>query len=34
MSDTSFGNKFFGIWLDQSTSEPRLRSALLARAAP
>ena len=25
---------FFGIWLAESTSEPQLRSALLARAAP
>ena len=34
ISDTAFSSKFFDIWLSESTSEPRLRSALLARAAP
>jgi len=34
MGDTAFGSKFFGIWLADSTSEPGLRKALLARAAP
>ena len=34
MGDTAFGSKFFGIWLGEATSEPKLRSALLARAAP
>ena len=34
ISDTAFGDKFFAIWLSESTSEPRLRSALLARATP
>lgn len=32
--DPEFSRLFFGIWLAPSTSEPRLRSALLARAAP
>jgi hypothetical protein len=30
--DPEFSRLFFGIWLAESTSEPRLRSALLARA--
>ena len=29
--DPDFGKMFFGIWLSTSTSEPRLREALLAR---
>lgn len=29
--DPDFGRMFFGIWLSTSTSEPRLREALLAR---
>jgi hypothetical protein len=32
--DTEFSRLFFGIWLAESTSEPSLRTALLARAAP
>ena len=32
--DTEFSRLFFGIWLAESTSEPRLRTALLAKAAP
>lgn len=31
--DPAFAKAFFGIWLSPRTSEPRLRSALLARAA-
>ena len=34
MGDTAFGSRFFGIWLADSTSEPGLRKALLARASP
>ncbi len=34
ISDAAFGDKFFAIWLSESTSEPRLRKALLAGAAP
>ncbi len=34
ISDTAFGSKFFDIWLSVSTSEPKLRNALLARAKP
>ncbi len=34
MGDAAFGSMFFGIWLGEATSEPKLRSALLARAAP
>ncbi|MHB8949851.1 MAG: chalcone isomerase family protein [Rhodoferax sp.] len=34
MADPEFSRLFFGIWLAPSTSEPQLRSALLARAAP
>lgn len=33
VADTEFSRLFFGIWLAESTSEPRLRTALLARAA-
>ena len=33
MGDVAFGTKFFGIWLGEATSEPKLRNALLARAA-
>ena len=33
MGDAAFGTKFFGIWLGEATSEPKLRNALLARAA-
>lgn len=32
--DTEFSRLFFGIWLADTSSEPTLRSALLARAAP
>ena len=32
--DLAFSRLFFGIWLAESTSEPQMRSALLARAAP
>jgi hypothetical protein len=31
--DADFSRLFFGIWLAETTSEPRLRSALLAGAA-
>jgi hypothetical protein len=31
--DVEFSQRFFGIWLAQTTSEPALRSALLAGAA-
>ena len=34
VADPEFSRLFFGIWLSESTSEPRLRTALLARAAP
>jgi len=34
ISDSDFGDKFFDIWLSESTSEPKLRNALLDRAAP
>ena len=34
VTDTEFSRLFFGIWLADSTSEPGLRTALLARAAP
>jgi hypothetical protein len=33
IADSEFSRLFFGIWLAESTSEPRLRSALLAKAA-
>ena len=32
--DTEFSRLFFGIWLSDATSEPRLRAELLARATP
>ena len=32
--DAEFSRLFFGIWLAETTSEPRLRTALLAKAAP
>jgi hypothetical protein len=32
IADADFSRLFFGIWLSTSTSEPKLRSALLARA--
>lgn len=32
--DAEFSRLFFGIWLAPATSEPQLRSQLLARAAP
>ena len=32
--DAAFARMFFGIWLADSTREPELRKALLARAAP
>ena len=34
VEDAAFARAFFGIWLSPSTSEPRLRSALLADSAP
>lgn len=34
IADTEFSRHFFGIWLATWTSEPRLRTALLERAAP
>ncbi len=34
ITDPEFSRLFFGIWLAETTSEPRLRSALLAGAAP
>jgi len=34
VADTEFSRLFFGIWLSDATSEPRLRAELLARAAP
>lgn len=34
IGDAAFGSRFFGIWLADSTSEPGLRKALLARASP
>jgi hypothetical protein len=33
VADAEFSRLFFGIWLAETTSEPRLRSALLAGAA-
>ena len=33
LPDADFSRLFFGIWLAETTSEPRLRSALLAGAA-
>lgn len=32
--DAEFSRLFFGIWLAETTSEPRLRTALLAKAPP
>ena len=34
VSDAQLAARFFGIWLDPATSEPRLRQALLAGATP
>ncbi len=34
VADTEFSRLFFGIWLAETTSEPALRSALLAGATP
>lgn len=34
LRDRAFGERFFGIWLSSSTSEPALRQALLGRKAP
>ena len=34
VDDAAFARAFFGIWLSPATSEPRLRSALLADSAP
>jgi hypothetical protein len=34
VADVEFSRLFFGIWLAEATSEPRLRAELLARAAP
>lgn len=34
LRDRAFGERFFGIWLGNSTSEPALRQALLGRKAP
>jgi hypothetical protein len=33
LSDADLAQHFFGIWLSPQTSEPRLRSALLAAVA-
>ena len=33
IADAEFSRLFFGIWLAESTSEPSLRTALLAKAA-
>ena len=34
VADPEFSRAFFGIWLAESTSEPRLRAALLVHATP
>lgn len=34
IADPEFSRLFFGIWLSQNTSEPRLRTELLARIQP
>ena len=34
VKDPAFSRLFFGIWLAESTSQPALRAALLARATP
>jgi len=34
VDDAAFARAFFGIWLSPATSEPRLRSALLADSTP
>ena len=34
IEDAQFSRLFFGIWLSPTTSEPKLRAALLQRAAP
>lgn len=34
IDDADFSRLFFGIWLAPTTSEPKLRAALLERAAP
>ncbi|MES2582982.1 MAG: chalcone isomerase family protein [Pseudomonadota bacterium] len=34
VADAEFSRLFFGIWLAETTSEPRLRTALLAKASP
>jgi hypothetical protein len=34
INDPEFSRLFFGIWLASHTSEPRMRSELLARVAP
>ena len=34
VDDAAFARAFFGIWLSPATSEPRLRSALLADSVP
>lgn len=34
IADAEFSHRFFGIWLDHSSSEPELRRALLSAAAP
>jgi hypothetical protein len=34
INDALFSRLFFGIWLSPTTSEPKLRAALLQRAAP
>ena len=34
IADAEFSRLFFGIWLAESTSEPRMRLAILAGAAP
>jgi len=34
VADGEFSSRFFGIWLDPASSQPELRRALLAQAAP
>lgn len=34
IDETAFARRFFSIWLDGTTREPRLREALLGRGAP
>lgn len=34
VADAEFAQRFFGIWLAPTTSEPQLREALLANTRP